>query len=57
YFWKEREVHTRLQEIMGEAFQRVFYLSRERKVDMRTAAMMQAVSRVADAQRLRGLYP
>jgi len=57
YFWKEREVHTRLQEIMTEAFQRVFYLSRERKVDMRTAALMEAVSRVADAQRLRGLYP
>lgn len=57
YFWKEREVHTRLQEIMSEAFQRVSRSSKEHGVDMRTASLMLAVKRVADAQKLRGLYP
>ncbi len=57
YFWKEAEIHQRLREIMGEAFRRVEAMARERTVPMREAALVLAVKRVADAMRLRGLYP
>lgn len=57
YFWKEREINMKLQEIMTNTFRRVIAFAYERKVDLRTAALMLGVKRVADAQKLRGLYP
>lgn len=53
----EPGIHKRLSEIMNAAFQRVRALSREEGVDLRTSALMLGVSRVAEAKRLRGLYP
>jgi len=57
YFWSEREVNLKLRDIMTRAFHRVLEVSLREKVDMRTAALMVAVRRVAEATRLRGLYP
>ena len=57
YFWKEREILQRLREIMANIFNSVLSLSREKKVDMRTAAWMLGVSRISEAQKIRGLYP
>ncbi len=57
YFWSEREVNLKLRDLMERAFEGVYAVHRERKVDMRKAAYVVAVSRVADALRLRGLYP
>jgi len=57
YFWSEREVNLRLREVMERAFEDVYRLSQKEKVSMRQAANMLAVSRVAEACRLRGLYP
>lgn len=57
YFWSEREVNLRLREVMERAFEEVYRISQEKKVSMRQAANMLAVSRVAEATRLRGLYP
>ncbi|RKY66985.1 MAG: glutamate dehydrogenase [Candidatus Latescibacterota bacterium] len=57
YFWSEREVNLKLRDIMTHAFETVFHLSSEKKVSMRTAAYMLAVERVAEAIRVRGLYP
>ena len=57
YFWKEREIQQRLREIMTNIFNSVLSLSREKKTDMRTAAWMLGVSRISEAQKLRGLYP
>ncbi|OHB69501.1 MAG: glutamate dehydrogenase [Planctomycetes bacterium RBG_16_43_13] len=57
YFWSEREVNLKLRDIMEKAFESVYAINTERKVDMRTAAYMLAVNRVAEAHRLRGLYP
>jgi glutamate dehydrogenase (NAD(P)+) len=57
YFWHEHEINERLSEIMNAAFQRVLSLSREEHVDLRTSALMLGVSRVAEAKKLRGLYP
>jgi glutamate dehydrogenase (NAD(P)+) len=57
YFWSEKEVNLKLQELMDRAFESVYALHTERKIDMRRAAYVLAVSRVAEAHRLRGLYP
>jgi glutamate dehydrogenase (NAD(P)+) len=57
YFWSEREVNLKLRDLMERAFESVYRVHQERKIDMRKAAYVVAVSRVADALRLRGLYP
>jgi glutamate dehydrogenase (NAD(P)+) len=57
YFWSEAEVNHKLQELMDRAFEAVYAVHQERKIDMRRAAYVVAVSRVAQAHRLRGLYP
>ncbi|GAH30392.1 unnamed protein product [marine sediment metagenome] len=57
YFWTEREVNLRLRDIMQKAFGKVYRISEERKVTMRKAAYILAVERVAEATRVRGLYP
>ena len=56
YFWPEDVVNDRLREIMTRGFADVLKLSREHKVNMRTAAYMLAISRVATVHRLRGIY-
>ncbi|CBE69237.1 glutamate dehydrogenase (NAD(P)+) oxidoreductase protein [Candidatus Methylomirabilis oxygeniifera] len=57
YFWHEHQINERLSEVMIAAFQRVVAMSRKEQVDLRTAALMLAVKRVADGKQLRGLYP
>jgi glutamate dehydrogenase (NAD(P)+) len=57
FFWKESEIIARLQEIMTRAFTRVWNASKKDNVDLRTAALMEGVRRVADAHQIRGLYP
>ena len=57
FFWSEEEVNDRLYKIMCQAFNDVLETAQRDKVDMRTAAYMLAVSRVAEATRARGLYP
>ena len=57
YFWTEQEINTRLTEIMTAAFTRVWGYAQAEGVDLRTAALMLAAQRVAEAHRLRGLYP
>ena len=57
YFWTEEEVNFKLKGIMDRAFENVWQLSRTEKVNMRMAAYMVAIKRVADAMLLRGLYP
>ncbi len=54
--WTEREVNEKLEEYMVRAFHEVHGMSRDNKVDMRTAAMMLAVKRVTDVAKLRGVY-
>jgi len=57
YFWSEREVKLKLRDIMEKAFYEVYKVSEARKVNMRTAAGLLAVERVARAIKLRGIYP
>ncbi len=55
--WSEKVVNEKLKEIMVRAFQEVLAVARREQVDMRTAAYLVAVKRVADAMDMRGLYP
>ena len=56
YFWTEKEVNERLEAKMCEAFGAVVQTSLKYKVDMRTAAYIVAISRVATVTRMRGMY-
>ena len=57
HFWRESEINSRLQEIMTRAFNQVNATAKRERVDLRTAALMVGIGRVAEAFRLRGLYP
>lgn len=56
-FWEENEVINKLECLITKAFDEVLALSKQKKVDLRTAALMIGVNRVAQAKILRGLYP
>ena len=57
FFWDETQIQRELDRIVDEAMMGVQAMSSVQKVDLRSAAMMVAVSRVADATTLRCLYP
>jgi glutamate dehydrogenase (NAD(P)+) len=57
FFWSETEITDQLDRILDEAMAGIQQMAAVEKVDLRSAAMMVAVSRVADATTLRGLYP
>ena len=57
FFWSETEITGQLDRIVDEAMAGIQAMAAAEKVDLRSAAMMVAVSRVADATMLRGLYP
>lgn len=56
YFWTEQEVNSRLEAKMVEAFDDVLQTSIRYKTDMRTAAYIVAINRVATVTRMRGMY-
>ena len=56
-FWEAQDVYTRLERVMKSSFTEVFKIHLDRKVSMRLAANMLGVSRVAEATKIRGLYP
>ena len=56
YFWTEKEVNERLEAKMVEAFDVVLKTAQKYKVDMRAAAYIVAIGRVATVTRLRGMY-
>jgi len=57
FFWDEAEVNDRLGRIMTRAFKSVLQTSEQYNVNLRTAAHVLAISRVAEATRTRGLFP
>ncbi len=56
YFWTEKEVNERLEVKMMQAFHAVLQTAQKHKVDMRTAAYIVAIKRVATVTRMRGMY-
>jgi glutamate dehydrogenase (NAD(P)+) len=57
YFWSAEEVKSNLNEIMMRSFKEVENTATTKKVSWREAAHMIGVGRVAEAHKLRGLYP
>ncbi|RKY18529.1 MAG: Glu/Leu/Phe/Val dehydrogenase [Planctomycetota bacterium] len=56
-FWEERDVNKRLEKIMQKAFRQVHKRTKTSHVNMRTAAYMEGIGRVAHITRMRGMYP
>jgi glutamate dehydrogenase/leucine dehydrogenase len=56
-FWEAQDVYNRLERVMKTSFAEVLRIHLERKISMRTAANMLGIGRVAEATKLRGLYP
>jgi glutamate dehydrogenase len=54
YYWSEEEVEQKLEEIMVQAFENVYTTAESRKIDMRLAAYMVGVRKMAEASRFRG---
>lgn len=54
YYWSEEEVNQRLEETMVKAFSNVYQTARTRQVNMRLAAYMVGVRKMAEAARYRG---
>jgi glutamate dehydrogenase/leucine dehydrogenase len=57
YFWDAKRVQDELQRVMEKAFDEVNAKADETDCDYRTAAYTIAISRVAEACRLKGLFP
>ena len=57
FFWTIEEINARLRRVIVRSFEDVHRMSVEHDVDMRLAAYMLAVSRVAEATLTRGIYP
>ncbi len=56
FFWREREVNERLQDVMEQSFDQVVRYAESHGVDTRIAAYILAIDRVARALKLRGFY-
>ncbi|MEX0702582.1 MAG: Glu/Leu/Phe/Val dehydrogenase dimerization domain-containing protein [Planctomycetales bacterium] len=57
YMWSLEEVNERLHKILLEAFHRTLARSQRDNIDMRTAALIEGIERVATAKLARGLFP
>lgn len=57
YLWKEKDLHERLIDTMTSAFEEVWTISQKNKCDLRTAALIKGIKRVAAAKLTRGLFP
>jgi len=56
YYWTEDVVNGRLRDVMIRSFDDVYRFSEQHGVNMRTAAYMLSIDRVAAVHRLRGVY-
>jgi len=57
YFWNLERINEELKRIILEAFEETYKISQERHINLRTAAYVIAVSRIAKAIELRGIFP
>ena len=56
FFWTEEEITRKLRDILVKAFHEVLQMSQKQEVEMRLAALMIGIDRVARAMLWRGLY-
>ncbi|MDE1838247.1 MAG: glutamate dehydrogenase, partial [Euryarchaeota archaeon] len=57
FFWTSEEIADKLSHVMTRAYQDVDRQAHDHKCDMRMGAYMLAIGRVAEATRIRGIYP
>ena len=57
FFWSEEEINERLERLMVRAFGEVGATARDKRVELRTAALIRAIERVAEAIMILGIYP
>ena len=57
YFWELDRINKELKKIILRAFEEVYEISKERNITLRTAAYVIAVTRIAKAIELRGIFP
>jgi len=57
FFWSESEINSRLETIMVSSYRAIHEKAIQQQVNMRMGAYLLAVTRVAEATELRGVYP
>jgi len=57
FFWSERRINQTLEETMSDSFAKVHQTATRYGTDMRTGAYILAIDRVAEATRVRGIFP
>lgn len=57
FFWSESHINETLEQAMRTAFNSVYETAQRYDTDMRTGAYILAVDRVAEATRVRGIFP
>jgi glutamate dehydrogenase (NAD(P)+) len=57
YFWTETQINRRLKQVLIKAFREVYAEADRVQANMRTAALMLGVGRIAKGERVRGLFP
>jgi len=57
YYWSAEKVHEELDRVMTKAFRSVYEIHKKHNIDMRTAAYVLAIGRVAEATKVRGIWP
>ncbi len=57
YYWSKDMVFAELQKRMHGMFRKVSHLATEKRVSLRMSALMFGINQVAQAKKLRGLYP
>jgi glutamate dehydrogenase (NAD(P)+) len=57
FFWSEKQINDTLEQAMKTAFDSVYETTQRYDTDMRTGAYILAVDRVAEATRVRGIFP
>lgn len=54
FYWSEEEVEERLEKMMVKSFNNIYEMAQNRRIDMRLAAYMVGVRKMAEASRFRG---
>jgi glutamate dehydrogenase (NAD(P)+) len=57
FFWSEKQINETLEQTMHTAFKSVHETAQQYDTDMRTGAYILAVARVAEATKVRGIFP
>ena len=57
FFWTDKEVNAYLEKTMVKAFHEVYEKAKQYKVHLRTGAYCLAIDRVANATKVRGIFP